>query len=83
MSVHRDADDLTPAERYAASRRSAKNPVFTDFTAHYDFPLDDFQQRACKEIEAGRGVLVAAPTGSGMARAIRVALAKSPASKRR
>ena len=30
-----------------------------------DFRLDDFQVRACHELEAGRGVLVAAPTGSG------------------
>ncbi|MCW2834167.1 MAG: hypothetical protein JWN68_2120 [Nocardioides sp.] len=36
-----------------------------DFADLYDFPLDDFQVRACGEIEAGRGVLVAAPTGSG------------------
>ena len=36
-----------------------------DFCALYDFPLDDFQLRACREIEDGRGVLVAAPTGSG------------------
>ncbi|HXH78164.1 DEAD/DEAH box helicase [Nocardioides sp.] len=35
------------------------------FSDLYDFPLDDFQVRACQEIEAGRGVLVAAPTGSG------------------
>jgi ATP-dependent RNA helicase HelY len=40
-------------------------PVFTDFTGHYPFGLDDFQVRACHEIEDGRGVLVAAPTGSG------------------
>ncbi|MGH3347762.1 MAG: DEAD/DEAH box helicase [Nocardioides sp.] len=40
-------------------------PVFTDFTDHYGFALDDFQVRACHEIEDGRGVLVAAPTGSG------------------
>ncbi len=36
-----------------------------DFTELFDFELDDFQVRACREIEAGRGVLVAAPTGSG------------------
>ncbi len=36
-----------------------------DFTALFDFELDDFQVRACREIDAGRGVLVAAPTGSG------------------
>src|SRR4051794_19058156 len=41
------------------------HPVVRDFTALYDFPLDDFQLRACREIEDGRGVLVAAPTGSG------------------
>lgn len=55
----------TAAERYAASRRAAQHPVLHDFTAHYEFGLDDFQVRACKEIEEGRGVLVAAPTGSG------------------
>ena len=32
---------------------------------NYRFGLDDFQLRACREVEAGRGVLVAAPTGSG------------------
>ncbi|QIK68483.1 DEAD/DEAH box helicase [Nocardioides sp. HDW12B] len=31
----------------------------------YDFALDDFQVRACEALEAGDGVLVAAPTGSG------------------
>ena len=44
---------------------SAATGVLPDFAAGYDFPLDDFQVRACAEIEAGRGVLVAAPTGSG------------------
>ncbi len=39
--------------------------MLRDFTGLYDFPLDDFQIRACQEIEDGRGVLVAAPTGSG------------------
>ncbi|MCW2853458.1 MAG: hypothetical protein JWM84_3122, partial [Nocardioides sp.] len=54
-----------PAERYAAMRRDRLHPVLRDFASHYDFPLDDFQVRACREIEEGRGVLVAAPTGSG------------------
>ena len=57
--------DQTPAERYAAYSRDKAYPAFRDFAGHYDFPLDDFQVRACKEIEEGRGVLVAAPTGSG------------------
>ncbi|MFC5177012.1 DEAD/DEAH box helicase [Nocardioides taihuensis] len=39
--------------------------MFKDFVAHFPFALDDFQARACREIEEGRGVLVAAPTGSG------------------
>ena len=57
--------DRTPAERYSDYRSSREHPVLRDFAAHYDFALDDFQLRACREIEDGRGVLVAAPTGSG------------------
>src|SRR3954466_10961295 len=45
--------------------RQKDHPVVHDFSALYDFPLDDFQRRACQAIEEGRGVLVAAPTGSG------------------
>ena len=55
----------TPSESYARFRREQDAPVFADFAQMYDFTLDDFQVRACKELEAGRGVLVAAPTGSG------------------
>ena len=55
----------TPAERYADFQKDRRHPVLRDFAAHYDFPLDDFQVRACREIEDGHGVLVAAPTGSG------------------
>ncbi len=58
-------DELSPSERYAAHMKDKDHPVVRDFTALYDFPLDDFQLRACREIEDGRGVLVAAPTGSG------------------
>ena len=57
--------DQSPAERYAAFRRSQSHPVLEDFREHYRFPLDEFQIAACKDIEDGRGVLVAAPTGSG------------------
>lgn len=35
------------------------------FRALYEFGLDAFQERACAAIQAGRSVLVAAPTGSG------------------
>ncbi len=55
----------TPSESYTRFRRGQAAPVFADFAQMYDFTLDDFQVRACKELEAGRGVLVAAPTGSG------------------
>jgi ATP-dependent RNA helicase HelY len=36
-----------------------------DFTAQLPFQLDDFQQRACRALESGHGVLVCAPTGAG------------------
>jgi ATP-dependent RNA helicase HelY len=55
----------SPSDRYAAFRRGRETPEFTGFASLYDFTLDDFQVRACHELEAGKGVLVAAPTGSG------------------
>jgi len=55
----------TPSEKYAKFRRDQKSPLFADFASLYDFDLDGFQVRACQELEAGNGVLVAAPTGSG------------------
>ncbi|MDQ3480719.1 MAG: DEAD/DEAH box helicase [Actinomycetota bacterium] len=39
--------------------------VLTGFEQLYDFSLDAFQRQACESLEQGRGVLVAAPTGSG------------------
>ncbi|QYJ05064.1 DEAD/DEAH box helicase [Nocardioides panacisoli] len=41
------------------------HPVLDEFAATYDFPLDDYQLQGCRELEDGRGVLVAAPTGAG------------------
>src|SRR3954451_7370551 len=57
----------TPAERYAAHRRrmAGFTPALTEFQELYDFGLDPFQVEACRALEAGHGVLVAAPTGSG------------------
>jgi len=58
----------TPAERYAASRdrqSEPKSPELVTFRGLYDFDFDDFQVDACRALGAGRGVLVAAPTGSG------------------
>src|SRR4051795_7610805 len=57
----------TPAERYAAHRQRVAGftPALTEFQGLYDFDLDFFQVDACRGLEEGRGVLVAAPTGSG------------------
>ena len=57
----------TPAERFAASasRAAHEKSQLAAFAATVDFPLDDFQVQACEAVEAGRGVLVAAPTGAG------------------
>jgi ATP-dependent RNA helicase HelY len=55
----------TPADRYAAFRDRQAAPGFGGFRALYDFDFDDFQVEACQALSAGRGVLVAAPTGSG------------------
>ncbi len=57
----------THAARYAAFRRrqAESSATIEDFQGLYDFEFDPFQVRACKAVEAGHGVLVAAPTGSG------------------
>ncbi len=55
----------SPAERYASYDTDRRHPVLRDFAAGYPFPLDPFQVEACRRIEEGHGVLVAAPTGSG------------------
>ncbi len=55
----------TPADRYAAFRDRQSAPELADFRALYDFDFDDFQVDACRALGEGRGVLVAAPTGSG------------------
>ncbi|MFF5446673.1 DEAD/DEAH box helicase [Streptomyces sp. NPDC012888] len=60
-------EELSPAERYAAARiRAAEQATaLAAFREMYEFGLDPFQIEACKALEAGKGVLVAAPTGSG------------------
>ncbi|WP_298457672.1 RNA helicase [uncultured Cellulomonas sp.] len=59
--------DLSPAERYAASRRraAAAKTELASFRDLLGFQLDDFQVAGCEALEGGRGVLVAAPTGAG------------------
>ncbi len=55
----------SPAQRYAAFRRTQSGPALAEFAVGYPFGLDAFQRTACAALEAGRGVLVAAPTGAG------------------
>ncbi len=47
------------------------------FEAERPFPLDEFQQRALDALDAGRSVLVAAPTGSGKTLVAEYAIAKA------
>ena len=62
-----DESSLSPAERFAASRKRAtgKDSALAEYIERLSFTLDDFQIEACKELERGSGVLVAAPTGAG------------------
>ena len=57
----------SPADRYAASRRrrEADGARIAGFRQLYDFEFDEFQVAACRALDGGHGVLVAAPTGSG------------------
>jgi ATP-dependent RNA helicase HelY len=59
----------SPAERYAAARRRARDvarlPALAEFGATLSFELDPFQREACEALEKGSGVLVCAPTGAG------------------
>jgi len=61
--------DLGPAERYARAREASesdlRHPITAAFAASQPFELDPFQLKACRALEEGRGVLVAAPTGAG------------------
>ena len=41
------------------------SPLLTQFAGGLGFELDPFQRTACRALEAGRGVLVCAPTGAG------------------
>ena len=47
------------------STAGTNGTALSDFAAGYPFPLDPFQRSACAALEAGEGVLVAAPTGAG------------------
>lgn len=57
--------ELSPAERFAAAKSRQGAPHLQDFRERLTFDLDPFQLEACQSLEAGRSVLVAAPTGAG------------------
>ncbi|GGC83617.1 hypothetical protein GCM10011512_07980 [Tersicoccus solisilvae] len=57
----------SPSERYAAARERNQHAKtrLAAFERTQSFELDEFQRQACRCLEAGHGVLVAAPTGAG------------------
>ncbi len=55
----------SPAQRYSQSRQRATHPLLAEFASVVPFPLDEFQQQACRALERGSSVLVCAPTGAG------------------
>ena len=57
--------------------------IFDDFCARYPFALDDFQVQACREVEAGRSVIVSAPTGAGKTLVAEFAIQLALATNRR
>ncbi|ALV45034.1 RNA helicase [Arthrobacter alpinus] len=61
------SENISPSERYLAAKNRVadQGTDLEEFRATLAFALDDFQDTACRAVEAGRGVLVAAPTGAG------------------
>ena len=57
--------DESPEGRPVGAAAPEPGPLFAEFAQGYDFALDDYQVAACARVEAGAGVLVAAPTGAG------------------
>src|SRR5690606_18274262 len=50
---------------YARFRQRQLSPLVAESADAYGFDFDDYQREACAHVEAGSGVLVAAPTGAG------------------
>ena len=74
--------DQSPAEMYAAAKARAKlkSTIFGEFSDSRPYELDQFQIDSCLHVQAGKSVLVAAPTSAGKTIvgqfAVYVALAK-------
>ena len=60
-----DPESPSAAEAYARFRHRQASPLVAAFADVYPFVFDDYQREACARLEAGSGVLVAAPTGAG------------------
>lgn len=60
-----DWEQLSPAQKLASFKRNQLRGEVNDFACRFDYPLDDFQLCAINALQAGKSVLVAAPTGSG------------------
>ena len=58
-------DQLSPSERFAASKTRLGSPRLEQFRSNLTFDLDPFQLSSCASLENGDSVLVAAPTGAG------------------
>ena len=60
-----DSGPRSPSEAYSRFRERQSSPRLSQFADGYGFAFDDYQREACAHVEAGAGVLVAAPTGAG------------------
>ena len=62
-----DMTDEPGAQRRVRMPPNATDPeaLVAEFARAYPFELDEFQRRGCVALAAGRGALVAAPTGAG------------------
>lgn len=60
-----NSNEPTEPARPSGPSDAREYPALDAFAARLKFPLDAFQRTACERLEAGRSVLVAAPTGSG------------------
>ncbi len=62
-----DREEPSPSQRYARYMAERRHDVTlaAGFARTLPFELDDFQKQADDALEAGRNVLVAAPTGAG------------------
>ncbi|MBV7363703.1 DEAD/DEAH box helicase [Actinomycetaceae bacterium TAE3-ERU4] len=65
--VYISLDDSSPASAYKRfrQRQADESTQLHSFISALDFTLDNFQIEACKALESGKSVLVAAPTGAG------------------